>query len=265
MKKKSYNFGIFSWFGYVQPLPERLDIIKRAGFDSTIIWWEDETFPKTIKKEYMPYMVRDMGLNLENIHVPYSKSNLLWSEVAYKRENILKKYFSWVEDCAKYNIPMMVMHINEEEYVPEFNKYGLDSIKRISQMANEAGIKIALENTKGVSTLYRLLEEIPLSNLGICYDSSHDNIYSKKPIDILDRLGNRLFCTHLSDNDGYKDMHLLPGYGEINWDNISKKLKEINYKGNLTLEVTCRNKGISPIDFLQNAYEKLNKINNMMK
>lgn len=39
MRNKS-NIGIFSWFGYVMPMKERLELIKKAGFDGVTIWWE---------------------------------------------------------------------------------------------------------------------------------------------------------------------------------------------------------------------------------
>ena len=59
------KYGIFSWFGFVMPLSERLELIKKAGFDSTCLWWEDEEGAYPVKKTDMPKMVRDFGLSLE--------------------------------------------------------------------------------------------------------------------------------------------------------------------------------------------------------
>ncbi len=47
------KYGIFSWFGFVMPLSERLELIKKAGFDSTCLWWEDEDGGK-MRRELIP-------------------------------------------------------------------------------------------------------------------------------------------------------------------------------------------------------------------
>lgn len=54
--------------------PERLHLIKEAGFDAVSAWWEDEEGTPGIKKEHFPTLARDSGLILENIHVPLNNT-----------------------------------------------------------------------------------------------------------------------------------------------------------------------------------------------
>ena len=41
---------------------------------------------------------------------------------------------------------------------------------------------------------------------------------------------------YIHDNDYLDDMHTLPGISEMNWDEITKALAEIDYKGDFTME-----------------------------
>lgn len=49
-------------------------------------------------------------------------------------------------------------------------------------------------------------------------------------------LGKRLGALHVHDNDCRRDLHQLPFEGSIDWVEVTKALREIGYKGELTLE-----------------------------
>ena len=49
-------------------------------------------------------------------------------------------------------------------------------------------------------------------------------------------IGNRLAALHIHDNDRWHDLHQIPFAGSIDWEEIIKALREINYKGEFTLE-----------------------------
>lgn len=256
---RAIPFGIFSWFGWVMPLPERLALIRQAGFSSTSLWWEDEIGSPGISKAIMPRMVRDSGLILENAHVPYDHIDDLWSESKSRRNSIVNKYLAWIEELAQCNIPIMVMHILDRSYPPRPNGFGLESISRIVAAAEEAGVVIAIENTGDVHFIDYVLSRIETKHLGFCYDSSHDWLYSSDKEFILRKCGNRLLCTHLSDNDGIKDRHWLPQQGHIDWQ-LVKQLLPRTYSGVISLEVTASNTQqhtMTPQQYLDEAYRKV--------
>lgn len=252
-----YQLGIFSWFGFVLPLPERLKLIKDAGFDAATLWWEDEIGSPAIKKEHMPKIVRDSGLILENIHIPYDNCDDLWSEYKSSRDAVVNKYIGWLNDCAEYNIPMMVMHISDSLNLPSPNKYGLDSISRLLKVAEDLEVVIAVENTGREDYICFVLSELNSEYLGLCYDSSHNRIYSRDNLTLLEQLGNRLTATHFSDNDGNRDSHWLPGEGIINWEKVIDVFPKTEYSGYLTLEVYPTQKQLKRTarDFLAKAYQ----------
>jgi len=154
------KFGIFSWFGFVLPLPKRLELIQRAGFEATCLWWEDEVGDYPVKKYDMPKMVLDFGLTVDNIHTPFCNSNDLWSDSLPAQEKILSQYLTWLEDCARFNIPAMVMHIMEGDLVPQVNKYGMESISKLVREAENLKVRIAVENTRFTDGITFILSEI---------------------------------------------------------------------------------------------------------
>lgn len=263
-KGKKYLLGIFSWFGFVLPLPERLKLIKEAKFDATTIWWEDEVGTEKIKKEDMPKIVRDSGLVLENIHVPYEGCNNIWSDSYSSRKEALFKHLDWLSDCYKHNIPVMVMHITDGENLPLPNKYGIESINKMVRRAEEVGVILAVENINRVDYIDFVFNEIQSPNLGFCYDSSHDWMYSKNKVEILKKWDHLLVSTHLSDNDGIKDRHWLPGEGNIDWKKVCDNFPKVSYTGFMTLETVSRSHEEKPSEFLKNAYKSLNWIRSLI-
>ena len=56
-------------------------------------------------------------------------------------------------------------------------------------------------------------------------------------VKLIKALGHdRLGALHVQDNDLFHDSHTTPFVGKINWYEIAKALKEINYKGHFTFE-----------------------------
>ena len=254
------NKCIFSWFGFVLPLQERLILIKDTGFDATCLWWEDEVYPKTIPVDHMPAMVKDAGLFLDNIHCPYMGADRFWSESKSARQREIDTYYSYIEACAKHEIPHMIMHVNDEDPVIESTALGLDSMIHLVRRAEEYGVKLVIENTLNNDIIHMLLSEIPSKNLGLCYDSSHDWIQGQSYGDLLEKWKNRLYCTHLSDNNGKEDKHWIPGDGEVCWKKIIPNI--INSQiDSITMELlSSKIKIEDPKEYLKTAYDSLEQI-----
>ena len=49
-------------------------------------------------------------------------------------------------------------------------------------------------------------------------------------------IGSRLGALHVHDNDRWRDLHQIPFSGSIDWNEVTKALREVNYKGEMTLE-----------------------------
>lgn len=251
--------GIFSWYGFVLPFQDRIALIQEVGFTGTSLWWEDEEEPFPLPKEKMPSLVREQGLRIDNIHVPCCEANHFWSEDKDLRQEIIKKHKEWLEDCARFNVPLLVMHLCDGEDAPAPNPHGLESLEKIVRRAEELGVNIAIENTRRMDSVVAVLEHISSPVLGFCFDSSHHRLTDKEDFRFLRTFGHRLKATHLSDNDGLADRHWLPGHGVIDWSKLSQAFPQA-YEGFLTLEAypTPEEAKGSPQAFLKLAYERIN-------
>ena len=71
---------MYSFFWYELPLAQRLRQIREAGFDFTALWrGEEEPDIRAGRKHELPRLARDLGLAVDNIHVPFEQCNRLLS------------------------------------------------------------------------------------------------------------------------------------------------------------------------------------------
>jgi sugar phosphate isomerase/epimerase len=54
----------------------------------------------------------------------------------------------------------------------------------------------------------------------------------------------RLVHVHVSDNHGHRDDHLPPGDGALDWTDIARSLRDVDYRGWLMLELGCPDGGL---------------------
>lgn len=125
--------------------------------------------------------------------------------------------------------------------------------KKYIKYAHKCDVKIATENMWGWDNktdrasfascatsedFLKLINEVNDDFFGACVDVGHAEMMgdmTNAPKIIRD-LGDKVFALHLHDNDCWKDLHQLPFTNKINFDEICKALKDIGYKGEITLE-----------------------------
>ena len=64
--------GIFAWYGIPVPFEARMKAIRKAGFDSTSIWIDNDHH-EDLSADDIPDVVRASGLILDYAHAPYRK------------------------------------------------------------------------------------------------------------------------------------------------------------------------------------------------
>jgi sugar phosphate isomerase/epimerase len=266
MGQKSYPLGIFVWFGYRLHMSQRAQLIKDAGFDVASLWWGEEEKANTGSLHDLPAIVRDKGLAIDYIHVPFKGCNDFWSESESDRQNMLDKHLAWIDDCARHEIPKMVMHLTEGANPPSPNESGLAVINHLVKAAEERNVILAVENIQCTKHLDFVFHKIDSPNLAFCYDSSHDFLWSTQPGNILSKWTDRLVTTHFSDNDGREDRHWLPGIGTVNWQKIGLSFPTETYTGPFLLEVLPeQDRPKRPVgEFVAAAYESICSVSEIL-
>ena len=90
---------------------------------------------------------------------------------------------------------------------------------------------------KAVDELIELVDSFGSPAAGICWDFGHAHSVYRDQAKALRKIGHRLKATHVQDNRGNLDGHLIPFIGgNIRWEEIMPALVEIGYTGDFIFE-----------------------------
>ena len=237
--------------------------IKNTGFKNVFVQWYNQDWK--FSQEEQVDLCKTLGLNIIFAHLGYKKINSIWEDTE-EGESLVEEYKRDIKECKERGIDLVIMHPTTKDKAPMYGKIGLDRIRKITEYANNLGVKVAFENTRIRGYLEYILENIKDENVGFCFDSGHFHARFKDEFDF-EFVKNRIFAVHLHDNDRIDDLHLLPFDGTIDWKFVVKKLKECNYIGPITLELCYRYDylNMSLVDFYKKGYEVGTKLQKMFE
>jgi sugar phosphate isomerase/epimerase len=93
-------------------------------------------------------------------------------------------------------------------------------------------------NLDSPSKINATLEKLDPDYFVSLVDVGHANLQRYAPESFIRKiLPGRLQGLHVHDNHGEKDEHIVPYLGDIRWEYVLEALAEINYTGDLTLEL----------------------------
>lgn len=196
--------SIFLWYGYPGSLRERAQKLLEGGFESMSMWWEEEDGKEPLANLEA---LRKMAIACDQVHMPYFSGGLWGQEVKIYEEEFIQA----LEELSLGEIPLAVFHPIKpgEETILELDR-GLEAFHRIYTRAKELGVELAGENLRDDYHLLTLLEEF---ELGLCLDTGHLGVSGN--YELLKGYFGRIKSLHIHDNDGKKDLHLLPGHGVL--------------------------------------------------
>jgi len=90
-----------------------------------------------------------------------------------------------------------------------------------------------------VDDLVDLVDSFNDDRVRVCWDFGHANLMNFDQSIAIEYLGERIKCTHIHNNFGWRDDHSTPDIGNIPWDKVMSALSKIAYSGPLTLETHC--------------------------
>ena len=123
----------------------------------------------------------------------------------------------------------------------EFVRVNAELIKPLLEYAEKREVVILSENMLWGSSIKAtaisaLVKEVNSNYFGWCYDTGHANAHDISCRELL-KCEIAPVSLHIQDNNGhYRDDHLLPGDGSIDWKEFLDVLHAIDYKGEMVLE-----------------------------
>lgn len=121
-------------------------------------------------------------------------------------------------------------------------KASLRTWPELLRRASGMGAAIAVENIfeEEPENLRLLMEEMGSEGFGVCFDTGHFNLFSKRPLsEWLDALGRHIIELHLHDNRGVRDSHMAVGEGSFDFKGLFTGLRAIGREPVRTVE--CHN------------------------
>jgi L-ribulose-5-phosphate 3-epimerase len=192
------------------------------------------------------------GVRFTQMHGPVHGSSFTNLAHDMTMESFEKLLARSLRSAAILGVPWVVLHPTnvtreEGETFQDALEYNVGFYQKVIPLLEQLGVGIALENMIGRrgarTTHFALPEELnelidtlnhPL--VGACWDTGHGHITLLDQAASISTLGARLKATHIQDNDGANDQHLLPYQGTIPWNEVVQTLERIGYTGDFTYE-----------------------------
>ena len=115
------------------------------------------------------------------------------------------------------------------------------SLDEICRLAGPLGVRVALEVIPNAlstpSSLSSLLEhDLDAPTAGVCMDFGYAFLGGDVP-DAIETAAEHLIATHVHDNHGRADEHLVPYRGTIDWDAALMSMQKVGYDGTFMMEL----------------------------
>ena len=207
--------------------------------------------------DHLEESLSDTGLRLHSIHAPIAEelrsgrwrgAYSIASANASAREQAVAEVEAALAIARRVPVGFLVVHVGvpvSQGSDPSMNRSDAArrSIEEIARAANALGVRVALEvMPNALSTPERLVsfieDQLDSSDVGICFDFGHAHLMGDV-LDAVDAASEHLVTTHVHDNAGRSDDHLLPFDGSIPWDPALMALQKIGFEGALVFELAA--------------------------
>jgi sugar phosphate isomerase/epimerase len=136
------------------------------------------------------------------------------------------------------------------------------SLEHLVVFAKARGVTIAIENTPGELTspmsIQHFITDTHLHDLRLCFDIGHAHIEDGVETSF-ETMRSRVVTTHIHDNHGDKDEHLMPYEGTIDWDAALGAIASVEEPLPIVLELKEQSVNVPALDEMRAVFDKLEK------
>ena len=196
----------------------------------------------------------ETGLRLNSVHAPITDvfggpgprttySNAVTA--SDRREAAVRETEAALAIATRIPFDHLVLHLgtpaNMKNADDNHRAAATRSLDEICQHAEPLGVRVAVEvipnRLSDASSLVAILEsELEGSRTGICLDFGHAHLMGEVA-DAVETVAEHIITTHVHDNHGRDDEHLVPYRGSIDWDQALVTMQKIGYEGTYLMEL----------------------------
>jgi sugar phosphate isomerase/epimerase len=247
------GFEAIDWGLYSSP--NRSDLAASESLTGLCI------FEKSLEEVLAYYeeelaIIRKNGLMFAQCHAPFppyipGRPDTL--------EYSIRLYRRLIEFCHEIGCPKVIIHgitlqrANQGDTPEDIDRMNRHMYESLIDVLQKTDVTVCLENlfTHSGDVQYvgvcgdphEARDEIDRLNalagknaFGLCLDTGHMQLAHIRPYRYFPILGKRIVALHVHDNDAIHDLHAIPYFGTVLWDEFYKELKNIGYEGDMTFE-----------------------------
>ena len=251
------QFGVSTQFVHAQRLErEHLAAVRAHGFDAVeiVATRSHLDYHDASALDEVARWLTAEGLRLHAMHAPITERFTgRWvgpfnnaSSQPLMRERAVRETLTALGLAARVPVSVLVVHAGLPDSLvtteaENSRESARRSVETIAEAAGKLGVRVALEVIpNALSTPESLValveEELDLPNVGICLDMGHAHMMSDV-VESIETMSGSIIATHVHDNHGTRDEHLLPFDGTIDWPAALIALHKIGYEGTMMLEL----------------------------
>jgi sugar phosphate isomerase/epimerase len=245
--------GVCSWSLKVKSIPELKRLMEQLGVDVVQIACGDPHHADWEEGERLPQVACGSGLHMTGAMLGFPGEDYTTPQSIQKtggfgnpadRPARLQR-FEWALDRTReLGLHDLMLHAG---FIPDPAKQDrkpfLQTLSRVSQLAEAKGVTVAFETGQETADLLRrTVDELQSPNLKVNFDPANMLLYDKgDPLRAVEILGADIHSVHVKDANrptmpGEWGTEVPLGQGQVNIREFVKTLKKVGYRGPLCIE-----------------------------
>jgi sugar phosphate isomerase/epimerase len=273
------HFGISTHLFHDQRLSrEHLSQIAGYGFEAVELFLTRSHFDygDASAIDTLGRWLKETGLVLHSVHAPIFQSygpagvgesfTLAASETA-RRQAAVREAELALAVLKRIRAKYVVVHLGTPaKYAAASDNNRLAasrSVEEICKVVEPLGARVAVEvipnDLSTPSSLVAMIErEFDGTGVGICLDFGHAHLMGDVA-DAIEAVAEHLITTHVHDNRGREDDHLVPYQGSIEWPSALVHMRKIGYDGTFLLELANTGSTTAVLEEARRARQRMER------
>jgi D-psicose/D-tagatose/L-ribulose 3-epimerase len=234
------RYGVCTWIFGDQPLPEIAARLASMGYNGIELMGDLTRYhAQDVNAALSEQGLSVLSLTPENVDLAHPEEAI--------RQQALDYYWRLLDLASAVGNPIVCCHgavgrIRAVTKYEEERRLFVESVRRVAERAQGAGLRIALEvlnryEAHLLNTAFeaqRFVRDVGMENVGLLLDAYHMNIEEADPRSAILAARERLFLFHAADSN-----RQAVGRGHTDFRGILHTLHDIGYDGCIVIECTA--------------------------
>ena len=217
----------------------------------------------------------ETGLRLHSIHAPIMERygtadgpgfSTAWGDSA-RRQAAVRETEAALRVLEQIPAGFVVVHLgtpsSKAQAGDNSRAAASRSLEEIATMTDARGARVAVEvipnDLSSTEALVKLIEkDFDGTSVGLCMDFGHAHLLGDVA-DAIELAAEHLITTHVHDNRGRQDDHLVPYQGTIDWPAALVTMQKIGYDGTYMLELANTGDPASVLEEARRARQRIER------